>query len=186
MPRGSHILLINEYMVHSSHYESLFHFPSIQGAGRLGRRTSTRTDESAPSLTRLTRTDRTKEKTGRNELLQPAERKARRSTKTATNTGAAAARPPGSRCLRSSFPSSSTIASTTAAAYPSFSTSTAVLSPEFQNLKRFHFASTHDNTTSGAAVGEVQGDGSDAGLWVRLPGSRISEGRQGVRIVGAG
>ena len=96
------------------------------------------------------RTDRTKEKTRKICLNgpQPAERKARRASERAT--GRPRGRPKrrrmrvrrqhGSRYLR--------LHSRRAAA---------ILSLEFQNLKRFHFASTHDNAAAAAAAGRGRG-----------------------------
>ena len=134
------------------------------------------------------RTDRTKEKTRKICLNgpQPAERKARRASDRAT--GRPRGRPKrrrmrvrrqhGSRYLR--------LHSRRAAA---------ILSLEFQNLKRFHFASTHDNAAAAAAAGRgrgtrrTQGPGPLAGRqagWRPGRQARIaSEGRQPRPATGA-
>ena len=80
------------------------------------------------------------------ELLQPAERKARRTPATGAvdrngdeyGCGGGGG---GGGLVRATFPSSPTTTTSAAAA-------AAILSLEFQNLKRFHFASTHDNAAA--------------------------------------
>ena len=97
------------------------------------------------------------------ELLQPtrhtAERKARRTPERPTAVDRNDECGCGSSMVRAippPSPSSSPSTSTAAAA------AAAILSLEFQNLKRFHFASTHDN-----AAGRDGGGGSGGG---RTPG----------------
>ena len=76
----------------------------------------------------------------------PTARSLGRSTEAATNTGGAAAwfALPSPPPLRPFLLPPTTSASASAAL--------AILSLEFQNLKRFHFASTHDNAAAAAAA----------------------------------